>query len=523
MKKRPVGMLLTLLLALTLLPVANAADATNTINFTNNPRENIGYILQDGGLTVTNLPDNDAFNSVWISMVNNKGRTQTEKVMERKADGTASMPLNKLSDGEYYIEMYFYTGSKVYNSYIYGKEIKLSWNNGSGTFMLQPPYEHNKKTYDAGRSDAAALVYYLAPSTSIQSTDPEIVKLANEITNDIADDYDKALAIHDWMCTNIWYDWDVIESSKRIPGDAVSVLKNRLAICEGYSNLTAALLRASDIPAKTVSGHGRLTAKTGDWTQNQLSGKDINHFWNEAYIDGRWVIIDTTWDCGNDYRGGKKVSSNGIYYYRYFDATIEAFSANHYIEPYKESMIPLQDNPSPWAARQVNTAIASGLIPQTMRVKYRQATTRADFCALAVTLYETITGERITGRTKFVDTTDVNVEKIAYLGVAVGVGGNRFAPNDPLNREQAAIMVSRLADVLGKPLPSGAVTFNDSDNVSPWALEAVGKMQAASLMDGVGDNEFSPKSVFTREQSIVAIIRLYDYCKTTHTWAYYSS
>ena len=38
---------------------------------------------------------------------------------------------------------------------------------------------------------------------------------------------------------------------------------------------------------------------------------------------------------------------------------------------------------------------------------------------------------------------------------------------------------------------------------------AKGKVQAAGIMSGVGDNTFSPQEPYTREQSIVTLMRLY--------------
>ena len=340
MTKRLTGMLLALLLALTLFPLAaDAADNNGSFGITENPRENIRFILGSNKLTVANLPNKAAFGSVWVNIVNLDGRILIKQILDRTADGSVSMSLSGLSSGKYYIELYFSTAGDHYTSYIFGDEIRFQWSNGSGEFILSPVYEHNKKTYDAGRSDNAALAHYLSPTRTIQSSDAGIVKLAAEITNGITDEYNKALAIHDWVCVNIWYDWDVAGSGRRTEGDAVSTLKNRRAVCNGYSNLTAALLRAVGIPAKTVNGFGR-TTRTGGWTQSKISGNSTNHVWNEAYVDGRWIIIDTTWDSGNDYRGGKKVASDGLYYSRYFDATLEAISINHRIHPYAESSIP---------------------------------------------------------------------------------------------------------------------------------------------------------------------------------------
>ena len=166
------------------------------------------------------------------------------------------------------------------------------------------------------------------------------------------------------------------------------------------------------------------------------------------------------------------------------------------------------DQPSPWATGQVNAAIAAGLVPQSLQSRYNQSTTRAEFCALAVALYENTNGE-ITGRSTFSDTNDVNVQKAAFIGVVGGVGNNRFAPDDTLTREQAATMLTRLADAVGKPFPKLAPTFTDKAAISSWAFEAVGQAQAAGIMGGVDGNRFAPKDPYTREQSIATILRLF--------------
>jgi len=166
--------------------------------------------------------------------------------------------------------------------------------------------------------------------------------------------------------------------------------------------------------------------------------------------------------------------------------------------------------PSAWAVSFVEQAVAAGLVPQGLQSNYTAPTTRAEFAALAVALYETTTDSTIAGRTAFNDTTDVNVQKMGYLGVVTGVGGGSFAPNGQLTREQAAVMLARLADAIGQPLPQSAPTFADNTQISSWAFDAVGQAQAAGIMGGIGDNRFAPSGDYTREQSIVTILRLFE-------------
>jgi transglutaminase/protease-like cytokinesis protein 3 len=149
----------------------------------------------------------------------------------------------------------------------------------------------------------------------IQATDPQIVELAKQITRDETDAMDKASSIHDWVVANIQYDQALFtqvqtESSEtQIDAsydqcEAVRVLQSRKAICDGYSSLTASLLIAAGIPAKMVTG-----------TLSQ-QGVSCDHEWNKAYVDGQWIIMDTTFDAGG---WGKS----------FFDPTPEFFAQTH--------------------------------------------------------------------------------------------------------------------------------------------------------------------------------------------------
>lgn len=165
--------------------------------------------------------------------------------------------------------------------------------------------------------------------------------------------------------------------------------------------------------------------------------------------------------------------------------------------------------PSGWAQSAVDEAIAWDFLPVPLRTGYDQTITRAEFCALAVQFYESFTLQEITERAAFSDTRDVNVEKSAGLGIVSGVDGGSFAPDAPLNREQAAVILTNLAKTLDSPLSPAVPDFADSDAISPWARSAVGQVQSAGIMSGTGGGSFSPQNTYTREQSVVTIMNLY--------------
>ena len=162
------------------------------------------------------------------------------------------------------------------------------------------------------------------------------------------------------------------------------------------------------------------------------------------------------------------------------------------------------DVPSEWAVEQVNAAIEKNFVPQNLQSDYSQAITRAEFCAIVVALYENVRGA-IAGHVTFVDTDDINVQKAAYIGLVNGVGNNRFEPNAVITREQAMIILSRLAAALDNPNP-----FLTYDSV--W------RVQTHNIMHGAVNNRFvarnytyGPQRHFTREQAIVSILRLFEF------------
>ena len=121
-----------------------------------------------------------------------------------------------------------------------------------------------------------------------------------------------------------------------------------------------------------------------------------------------------------------------------------------------------------WAHESITEAFGIGLIPEALQNYYTANITCAEFAYLAVTLYELITGAEIaiTREIAFNDTNDINVHKAAYINVVQCVGNNNFAPDTVLTREQAAVMLSRLAYTIGQPLTEQAPTFADNEQTS---------------------------------------------------------
>lgn len=181
------------------------------------------------------------------------------------------------------------------------------------------------------------------------------------------------------------------------------------------------------------------------------------------------------------------------------------------------------NTPSSWAAGQVNEAISYGLIPESVQGNYTAPITRQEFAEVMEELAHDYSGKGTyeywdnynsnVPKQPFTDTDNEKVRKMYAFGVMSGIGDGKFGPDQPLTREQAATIMVNFGKAVKKPLPSGNVNFSDSGNISAWAKEGVGSVQAAGIMSGVGNNCFAPKDYYTREQSIVAAFKLYKYVK----------
>lgn len=90
-------------------------------------------------------------------------------------------------------------------------------------------------------------------------------------------------AIYEYVINNIRYDTEKIDSidNNYIP-DIERILEKQSGICYDYSVLFAGMARSIGIPTKLVKGYKNDIAKY--------------HAWNEVFLDGKWIIIDTTYD-----------------------------------------------------------------------------------------------------------------------------------------------------------------------------------------------------------------------------------
>lgn len=110
------------------------------------------------------------------------------------------------------------------------------------------------------------------------------------------DGFHKVKILHDWIADNIAYDVEAYFSDAGTDATGQGTLKRRRGVCQGYAKLMEEMCELADIPCRTISGYGR---GYGFSSGRETDASESNHAWNAIHVDGRWHLVDVTWDAGN--------------------------------------------------------------------------------------------------------------------------------------------------------------------------------------------------------------------------------
>ncbi|MDR0917324.1 MAG: S-layer homology domain-containing protein [Oscillospiraceae bacterium] len=187
------------------------------------------------------------------------------------------------------------------------------------------------------------------------------------------------------------------------------------------------------------------------------------------------------------------------------------------------------DGASGWAKPELELAEAEGLVTPEFRTGFTAAVTRAEFCVAVINFLETYYGQpageiiAIRAATNslaapnawFTDTSDPRIIQAAQLGIIKGTNEEKklFDPNGKLKRQEAATMLYRLAsDVIGLQISHAAVNWTDGDQIQAYAKESVDAMFGIDVIRGMETTRlvFSPLGTYTREQSALTFLRLFE-------------
>jgi len=119
----------------------------------------------------------------------------------------------------------------------------------------------------------------------------------------------------------------------------------------------------------------------------------------------------------------------------------------------------------------------------------------------------------VVGDTDFTDV-DSNSWSYPYLisaykyGVMNGYSATEMGGSHEISRQDMAVMVWRMLDIVEKPLPQKeGSAFADGDSIADYAKGAVAALQSNSIISGMGDNMYMPNLTVNRAMAAVVIHR----------------
>ncbi len=431
---------------------------------------------------------------------------------------SAKIDLSDIKEEEFSLNLF--TGKSKTDQFVsafYGEDIVLhNEHDGWGIILNDMIYSHNKNLLSG----------WLDEKEAVETDIPDRIKKAAEsVTKDLETDYEKARAIHMYVADTLCYDLDYAQHvASSTPVAAQDVYDKGYAVCEGYSNLTLALLHSIGIPAVFVEGYALgIGNSVVDWEHADTLSS--NHAWVEAFIDGRWVIMDPTWDSKNTIVNGEKEFFKSDFY-RFFDISVEMLSVGHKV--IRRPNVFGNASTSSWALPEAQEAYRAGLIIPAVRYTMTDSITRAEFCSLLMNMLSKKLGKSTdkilsekgltVDKKAFVDTSAADVLAANALGIVNGKGDGKFDPSGTIKRQEAAAMLQRAAvNVLGvEKANSASLTFTDEDTFDTWGRDAIAFVSASvdksgrKVMGGVEGGRFAPHELYTKEQSVLTVLRLFN-------------
>lgn len=140
-------------------------------------------------------------------------------------------------------------------------------------------------------AEAILEAYRSGDDSSLSEINRSILKAAKDVIeseiNDNMSDYEKELAIHDYITSWSSFDYSVFgrSGSDELADEShtpYGVLIDRSAMCHGYSSTFKLFMDMLDIECIIVFGTPR--------------GNGVQHSWNMVRLDGEWYCVDCAWD-----------------------------------------------------------------------------------------------------------------------------------------------------------------------------------------------------------------------------------
>jgi len=162
---------------------------------------------------------------------------------------------------------------------------------GNGTYNVTILENTSGNSYKKVQGDSLEMnlndanAVYLASTQNVDWKNASaVISKAQQLTKNATTDEQKAQAIYNYITTNVKYDYKFASALPAVyVPNAANTLVSNTGICYDYASLNAAMLRSVGVPTKLVMG-------------TSTNVKEY-HAWNEVFLNGQWVTVDTTIDA----------------------------------------------------------------------------------------------------------------------------------------------------------------------------------------------------------------------------------
>ena len=313
-----------------------------------------------------------------------------------------------------------------------------------------------------------------------------------ELTKNCKTSEEKANNITNWIYSNMeCYSYiNATADAYRI----CDIFTNLKGNDNAYTMLENYMLYLCKIPTATVEG---LNDRT----------------WSVAYIDGEWIYIDAV-------NGKYNVTDLKPYSINY------AYSGKLYIleDPSKGAKAIKEIKEIPFADVEINGWEYTAVRYMWQNEYMTKGNTSALFSpndlltrAMLVTILHNMEGRPyVPGTSKFTDVQNSNewyyvaIKWAAKNNIVSGYSNGNFGPNDPITREQLAVILNQYCKYKGKYKAAKAdySKFSDSNEISDFAKWGMNWAVGTGVINGA-NGKLNPKGTATRAETASMI---YKYC-----------
>lgn len=342
---------------------------------------------------------------------------------------------------------------------------------------------------DSGIMSSVSPTYNYNENTIISMTneiDSKVNYILNSVIKNGMTDFQKELAIHDYLVLNSKYDPNKLSNGK-YANESYSVygiLVRGVGVCGGYAESFKLLLNKVGIESMVV-----------------ISTPEMNHAWNIVNLDGEYYHVDVTWDDPTPDREG----ITGYSYLNLTDTKIRedhywdnrkypSCTSNHYSELWDIYNPIVKDNNIYYSSNQNYSEYIYKLDQDTL-IKKQLTTDRAP--------YFTIVGDSIyfSNYSEGAEIYKMNIngsDATLFHDVA---SKNIYSVGNRIYFTEYYTGVKRYIEIGSESL----VKFKDIKN--HWAKNDIEFVATRGLFNGTGEDKFSPEISMTRGMFVTVLGR----------------